>query len=111
MAGWLDKLAERRMLKARAEGQFEHLEGEGKPLPDRSGEAHLSAGEAVGFRMMAAAGVVPEEITLKKQVEEARAAYARAKDTEGDKAAMARLSELMMKQAIAEEARRKFLKG
>ena len=44
--------------------------------PDRSGEAHLSAGEAVGFRMMAAAGVLPEEIVLKKQVEEARAQLA-----------------------------------
>ncbi|PCD77880.1 DUF1992 domain-containing protein [Pseudothioclava arenosa] len=111
MAGSLERMAERRMLKARAEGQLEHLEGEGKPLPDRSGEAHLSAGEAVGFRMMAAAGVLPEEIVLKKQVEEARAQLAAVRGTEGEKAAMARLSELMMKQAIAEEARRKFLKG
>jgi len=111
MAGWLERMAERRMLKARAEGQLEHLEGEGKPLPDRSGEAHLSAGEAVGFRMMAAAGVLPEEIVLKKKVEEARAQLAAVQGTEGEKAAMARLSELMMKQAIAEEARRKFLKG
>lgn len=111
MAGWLERMAERRMLKARAEGQFGHLEGEGKPLPDRSGEAHLSAGEAVGFRMMAAAGVLPEEIVLKKQVEEARAQLAAVQGTEGEKAAMARLSELMMKQAIAEEARRQFRKG
>ena len=111
MANWLERLAERRMLKARAEGQLEKLAGEGKPLPDRSGEAHLSAGEAVGFRMMAAAGVLPEEIALKKQVEAAREALAAAKGTDGEKAAMARLSELMMKQAIAEDARRKFLKG
>jgi len=111
MAAWLERMAERRMLKARAEGKLDKLEGEGKPLPDRSGEAHLSAGEAVGFRMMAAAGVLPEEIVLKKQVEEARAALAAVKGTEAEKAAMARLSELMMKQAIAEEARRKFLKG
>ena len=111
MANWLERLAERRMLKARAEGQLEKLAGEGKPLPDRSGEAHLSAGEAVGFRMMAAAGVLPEEIALKKQVEAARHAAQAAKGTPDEKAAMARLSELMMKQAIAEEARRKFLKG
>lgn len=111
MAGWLERLAERQMLKARAEGRLQGLEGEGKPLPDRSGEAHLSAGEAVGFRMMAAAGVLPEEIVLKKQVEAARQALAQAVGTAEEKAAMARLSDLMMKQAIAEEARRRFLKG
>ena len=111
MAGWLDKLAERRMQKARAEGQLSGLAGEGKPLPDRSGEAHLDAGEAVAFRMMAAAGVVPEEITLKKQVAAAKEALAAARGSDREKAAMARLAEVMMKQAIAEEARRKFLRG
>lgn len=111
MAGWLEKLAERRMLKARAEGKLSGLAGEGKPLPDRAGEAFLDAGEAVGFRMMAAAGVLPEEIVLKKQVEAVRAELAAATDETARRPLMARLSELMMKQAIAEESRRKFLKG
>ena len=39
-------------------------------LPDRPGDAFVSAGDAVGFRIMAEAGVLPEEITLKKQVAE-----------------------------------------
>ena len=111
MAGWFEKLAERRMLKARAEGKLSGLAGEGKPLPDRSGEAFLDAGEAVGFRMMAAAGVLPDEIVLKKQVEAVRAELAAETDETARRALMARLSELMMKQAIAEESRRKFLKG
>ena len=71
----------------------------------------LDAGEAVGFRMMAAAGVLPDEIVLKKQVEAVRAELAAETDEMARRALMARLSELMMKQAIAEESRRKFLKG
>ncbi|MBD3804942.1 MAG: DUF1992 domain-containing protein [Thioclava sp.] len=111
MASWLERIAERRMLKARAEGKMAGLEGEGKPLPDRSGEAHLDAGEQVAFRMMAAAGVLPEEIELKKKVAAAKEILAAAKTEAERKSAMAALSELMMKQSIAEEARRKFLKG
>ena len=34
------------------------LKGEGQPLPDRPGDAFISAGDAVGFRIMAEAGVM-----------------------------------------------------
>jgi cell division protein FtsB len=64
----------------------------------------------VGFRIMAEAGVLPEEITLKKQVAAQRAHLATLTDTAERKAAMADLAQLEMRQAIAEEARRKFLR-
>ncbi len=51
-------LAERQILKAQTEGQFDHLEGAGKPL---SGEGGGSV-EAVGFRIMAEAGAVPRPL-------------------------------------------------
>ena len=108
---WLNRIAERRMAKARAEGQLQGLAGEGKPLPDRSGEAFVTPGEAIGFRIMAEAGVLPEEIVLKKQVAEAAAHLATLTDPEARKAAMSRLADLQMRQAMAEEARRAFLKG
>ncbi|WP_425099553.1 DUF1992 domain-containing protein [Tropicibacter sp. S64] len=106
---WLSRLSERRILKTLLEGGLSGLAGEGKPLPDRPGDAFVDAGEAAGFRIMAQAGVVPEEITLKKQVAAQKAAM---DGLTGDarKAAMARLAELQMKQAMAEEARRKFLR-
>ncbi|MEQ9239597.1 DUF1992 domain-containing protein [Roseovarius indicus] len=108
---WLGRLIERQILKAGAEGKLQGLEGEGQPLPDHSGEAHLDAGEAAGFRMMAEAGVLPEEITLKKQIAAHKAQMATITDPEVRKAAMAELAQLMMRQSIAEDARRKFLKG
>jgi hypothetical protein len=108
---WLNRLAERRMRLAEATGKLGHLEGEGKPLPDRPGDAFISAGDAVGFRIMAEAGVLPEEITLKKQVAAQRAHLATLTDPDERKAAMAELARLELKRALAEEARRAFLKG
>lgn len=107
---WLSRLAERRIQAARLRGDLQHLEGEGKPLPDRPGDAFISAGDAVGFRIMAEAGVLPEEITLKKQVAAQRAHLATLTDEGARKAALAVLAQLEMRQAIAEESRRKFLR-
>ena len=107
---WLSRLAERQIQKARLKGQLQGLEGEGKPLPDRPGDAFVSPGDAIGFRIMAEAGGLPEEITLKKQVIAQRAALATLTDESDRKAAMARLAELEMRLAIAEESRRKFLR-
>lgn len=68
--GWLERIAERMMLKARAEGKLTGIEGEGRPLPDRPIETDSTA---AGFRIMAQAGVLPPEIVLKKQVIAAQA--------------------------------------
>jgi hypothetical protein len=107
---WLNRLAERRMQAARLKGELQNLSGEGQPLPDRTGDAFVSAGEAVGFRMMAEAGVLPEEITLKKAVIAQRAKLATLTDEAERKEAMSELARLEMRQAMAEEARRAFFK-
>lgn len=106
---WLARLAERQIQKARLKGQLQGLGGEGKPLPDRTGDAFVSPGDAVGFRIMAQAGVLPEEITLKKQAAAQRAHLATLTGEAERKAAMAELARLEMLQAIAEDSRRKFL--
>lgn len=108
---WLSLLAERQMLKALLKGELQGLEGEGKPLPDRTGDAFVSAGDAVGFRIMAQAGVLPEEIVIKKKVIEAQAELAALPEGPERKAAMAKLADLQMRQSMAEEARRKFLRS
>lgn len=107
---WLSRLAERRIQAARLKGQLQGLDGEGKPLPDRPGDAFVSPGDAVGFRIMAEAGVLPEEIALKKRVAAQRAHLASLTDPDARKAAMAVLADLEMRQAMAEEARRSFLR-
>jgi hypothetical protein len=59
---------------------------------------------------MAEAGVLPEEIILKKQARAQRDLLATLTDDDARKVAMAELARIEMRQAIAEEARRKFLK-
>ncbi|WP_172295960.1 DUF1992 domain-containing protein [Pseudoruegeria sp. HB172150] len=103
-------LIERQIFKAQAEGQLDNLEGQGKPLPDRSGEAHLDAGEAAAHRMMAEAGALPEEILIKRQVAAQKQVLAGLTDPDERKAAMRKLADLELKLAIAQEARRKFMK-
>ncbi len=101
-------LIERQILKAQAEGQLDNLEGQGKPLPDRSGEG--DAALAAGYRIMAQAGVLPEEFRFKKELDAAREAYAKLTDPVERKAAMARIADLEMRWNMARDARRNFFK-
>ena len=105
------KLAERQILKAQAEGKLDGLEGEGKPLPNRPGDALIDAADAVGHRIMAEAGALPEDIKLKARLEAAREAWRAAENDEEKAERMQEIAELEMKYAIAVKARRKFLKG
>ena len=103
-------LIERQIRKAQAEGQLQGLEGEGKPLPDRSGEATGDAVMAAGHRIMAQAGVLPEEFTLKKQLDAARAEYATLTEPAARKSKMAEIAELEMRYNMSRDARRAFLR-
>ncbi|MCB1390963.1 MAG: DUF1992 domain-containing protein [Rhodobacteraceae bacterium] len=105
-----DRMVERQILKAQAEGKLSGLAGEGRPLPERPEAALVDTGTAVGFRIMAEAGALPEEIVLKKQADALRAAWSAETDEVRRKALMAELAQIEMKRAIAEDARRKFLR-
>lgn len=110
MRSW-HRLTEQQIRKAEAEGKLKGLEGEGKPLPDRPGDAFISAGDAVGHRIMAEAGALPEEITLKRALDAARTAWAAESDPEEKKRRMAAIADLELRYSIAREARMKFLGG
>ncbi|MDW3183822.1 DnaJ family domain-containing protein [Roseobacter sp.] len=102
-------LIERQIAKARAAGGLTGLKGEGAPLPDRPVETGEQAAVSTAMRIMAEAGVVPEEFTLKTQLDAARKAYADAPDADTRTAAMAQLADLELRYEIAREARRKFM--
>lgn len=103
------ELVEKQISRAIAEGKLRGLEGEGKPLPDRSGEAFTDMATQVALRMMAEAGVLPEEFKLKKLLDGARQVYQEAKSDAERRAAMAVIAELDLRYNIAVEARRKFM--
>lgn len=99
---------ERQIAKARAEGTLTGLAGEGRPLPDRRVETGEDAALSAAMRLMAEAGAVPEEFSLQKQLDMARAAYAQLTDPEDKRAAMAVIADLELRTNMAREARRKF---
>ena len=98
------------MQKALAEGKLSGLKGEGEPLPDRPEAALVDLGEAVGYRIMHEHGALPEEISLRKALDAAKAAYADAQGDAEKRAAMAKIAELQMKLSIAVEARKTFMR-
>ena len=103
------RLSERQILKAKAEGKLQGLTGEGAPLPDRPEQALIDAGTAAGHRIMAEAGALPREISLKKEIDALRQVLAAETIAEKRKSLMARLADLEMRHAMEAEARRKFL--
>ena len=105
------RLTERQIQKALAEGKLSKLKGEGRPLPPRTEDAYVDPGEAVGYRIMAEHGALPEEIELKAQLEEAQAVYRAAETAEEKHAAMKRIAEIEQKYNIAREARQRFMRG
>ncbi|WP_299966876.1 DUF1992 domain-containing protein [uncultured Roseobacter sp.] len=100
-------LAERQIAKARASGQLTGLKGEGQPLPDRPGGTDAVA---TGMRIMAEAGVLPEEFALKTQLDTARARLRTATTEEARKAASQSCADLELRYEIAREARRRFMR-
>jgi hypothetical protein len=105
----LDRLIELQIQKALAEGKLRDLEGEGKPLPDRSGEAFSDMASAVAARIMAEAGALPEEFRIRKLLDAAKQTYRNAGDDESRRVAMALIADLEQRYNTAVEARRRFM--
>ena len=100
-------IAERKILKAQAEGKLQGLKGEGKPLKSLRESSPLSAAEQVGYGIMAREGAVPEEVALSRRIATAREIFAAAKGTEREQIAMKHLADLQMRLAMLLEARRR----
>ncbi|MEM7238004.1 MAG: DnaJ family domain-containing protein [Pseudomonadota bacterium] len=70
-------MVERQIQTALVEGRLRGLEGEGTPLPDRSGDAgDIATGGAM--RIMAEAEALPEAFKIKKLLEEAKRVWREA---------------------------------
>lgn len=103
------ELVEQQILKAIAEGKLRGLDGEGRPLPDRSGAAFTDIATQVAIRIMADAGAIPEEFKIKKLLDAARLTWQGAKTEEAKRLAMALIADLDLRYNIAVEARRRFM--
>ena len=102
-------MIERQIAKAQASGALTGIKGEGAPLPDRPIETSEQAATSAGMRIMAEAGVIPEEFTIKRELDAVRAAYRDSTDAGARKDLMKRMADLELRHGIAQEARRKFM--
>ena len=109
MSHSFDRLVERQIQKALAEGKLSGLEGEGKPLPDRTGEAFTDIATGVASRIMAEAGALPEEFKIKKLLEAANQSYRESESDDAKHVAMALIADLQQRYNIAVEARQRFM--
>lgn len=100
----LRDMIERQIAKAQQEGLLDGLQGEGKPLPMR--DLQVDA----GLKMMADAGVLPEEFELKKQLDAARSAYQDAQNEDARNEIMKQIADLEMRYNISVDARRRFMR-
>ena len=101
-------LAERQILKAQAEGQFDGLKGAGKPLGQAANDGSV---DAIGFRIMAEAGALPREIQLRKQIEAQMQVLRGTMNDQDRRREMAKLADLQLRLNIEQEARRRFFGG
>ena len=100
------RLAEQQILKAQRSGEMDNLKGAGKPLGE--GVSNDSV-EAFGYGAMKDAGVVPEEIKLRKAVAAKFEELNATTDPAARKKLMAELADLQLKLGIQEDARRKYM--
>ncbi|WP_068083858.1 DUF1992 domain-containing protein [Polycladidibacter stylochi] len=100
-----DNLIERQIQKAQQEGQFDNLEGAGKPFPKRN--PHVDPMEEFLYRVMAENGAVPKEVELKKEVDALREQLASLTDETERKAIMRQMADVQLKIDMEREARLK----
>jgi hypothetical protein len=64
---WISSIAEEKILESMRNGEFERLPGAGKPLKLED-DSMVPEELRVGFKLLKNAGVIPEEMQLRKDI-------------------------------------------
>lgn len=67
---FLERIAEEKILEAARRGEFDHLPGTGKPLPEEDDLALVPPDLRMAYRVLKNAGYVPEEVRLRREIED-----------------------------------------
>ena len=93
---FLKKIADQRILEAMARGDFDDLEGQGKPL-ELEEDALVPAEHRLANRVLKNAGYVPEEVRLRADISRMEQAVQAARDEGERRAALSRLGTLRLR--------------
>jgi hypothetical protein len=102
---WAYRLAEERIQQAMQEGAFDNLDGEGKPLPPDP-FFRLPEEIRLAARVMTMCGCAPHELTLLRDLNEARRHLADPGTTEEKAQRMREYSEAELKYNVAMDRHR-----
>lgn len=67
---FLDRIAEEKIREAIERGDLSDLPGAGKPVPDEDDLALVPADLRMAYRVLKNAGYVPEEVRLRREIED-----------------------------------------
>jgi hypothetical protein len=97
------KIAEQRIADAQKKGEFDHLEGKGKPLCLDG--ANVPEDLKLAYKMLKNAGFVPPELELQKQIRQTEDLLACLQDEKDKYKAMKKLNFLVLKLNVMRGAR------
>ena len=100
-----DKLVEQKIREAQEAGEFDGLEGAGRPV---NLEAYFAAPEELraGYAVLKNAGVLPEEAAVLREIDEAAARLAAARDDSARGRLRGEVERLRLKYALLVERHR-----
>ncbi|KMY65935.1 hypothetical protein AAU61_19810 [Desulfocarbo indianensis] len=104
-----ESLVDAKIKKAIREGQFEHLAGKGEPQ-DLSVYYDAPEHLRVGYHVLKNAGFLPDEVRVKKEMEEIREQLAKAESEEEKKKLRLKLAKRHAKFNMCMEYNRQFNK-
>ena len=90
------KIVEERILRAKKNGEFDNLVGNGKPL-DLKDDIHVSEDLRLAFKILKNADCLPPEIELKKEIKQTEALLVGMAETSEKYRIMKKLNYLIMK--------------
>ena len=101
-----EKLVEQKIREAQEAGEFDGLEGAGRPVDL---EAYFATPEELraGYAVLKNSGVVPEEVQLLREMEALRARFHAAADAAERERLRGELAELNLKYSLLVERTRK----
>jgi hypothetical protein len=92
----MDKIAEERIRKAIEDGEFDNLEGKGKPL-NLEDDRHVPADLRLAHKILKNANCLPPELELRKEIVNTKNLLAGIKDTQEKYKQIQKLNFLVMK--------------
>lgn len=102
---WLfDQIAEARIAEAMERGEFDHLEGAGRPL-ELDDDTHIPEELRVAYRILKNAGFQPEEVLIRKEIRRVEDLLFGLSEPGERSRALKRLDMLMMRLGMARGGR------